>query len=267
MGILKTDWEKDVVYLVQLPRAGCIPNLSPFALKLETWLRMANIKYENVSNEFTKQSVKGQIPFIELNGQQFADTNIIIEYLTRVFHVDFDQSLGERDRADARAYFHLIEESIRWCVIYNRSRNNKFFATSQGLINHFNGFTKFLFKHFLNERLRKSLMKTMHAQGYGRHSLDEIESICQRDLQALSTFLGDKRYLLGNNVTTLDATAFGHIAQAYWTPLLTENIHRFMDTATPNLVDYMNRIRQRYWSDWDDAIRLLSLNTKPALPN
>jgi len=47
MGLpLVNDWEKDLVYLIQLPRAGCVPSLSPYALKLETWLRMADISYQ-----------------------------------------------------------------------------------------------------------------------------------------------------------------------------------------------------------------------------
>ena len=44
--LVKRDWEKDVVYLVQFPRAGSVPSVSPFALKLETWLRMADVKYK-----------------------------------------------------------------------------------------------------------------------------------------------------------------------------------------------------------------------------
>lgn len=43
--LLVKDWEKDLVYLVQTPRAGSIPSLSPFCLKLETWLRMADVRY------------------------------------------------------------------------------------------------------------------------------------------------------------------------------------------------------------------------------
>ena len=43
-----TDYEKDVVYLHQFPRwiAKQVPNMSPFALKLETWLRFQKIKYK-----------------------------------------------------------------------------------------------------------------------------------------------------------------------------------------------------------------------------
>lgn len=42
----KVDFEKNVVYLYQFSRTKNIPSPSPFCLKVETWLRMAGIKYE-----------------------------------------------------------------------------------------------------------------------------------------------------------------------------------------------------------------------------
>lgn len=42
----KADYEKDVVYLYQFSRFPTLPSASPFCLKVETWLRMAGIKYE-----------------------------------------------------------------------------------------------------------------------------------------------------------------------------------------------------------------------------
>ena len=50
-----------------------------FSLKLETWIRLNKIPYENVHS--IKFSKKGQIPYIELNGEQIADSNIIIPKL------------------------------------------------------------------------------------------------------------------------------------------------------------------------------------------
>lgn len=45
-AVHKVDFEKNVVYLYQFSRTKNIPSPSPFCLKVETWLRMAGIKYE-----------------------------------------------------------------------------------------------------------------------------------------------------------------------------------------------------------------------------
>ena len=45
-AVHKVDFEKNVVYLYQFSRTKNIPSPSPFCLKVETWLRMAEIKYE-----------------------------------------------------------------------------------------------------------------------------------------------------------------------------------------------------------------------------
>lgn len=42
----KSNYEKDIVYLYQFSRTPLLPSLSPFCLKVESWLRLAGIKYE-----------------------------------------------------------------------------------------------------------------------------------------------------------------------------------------------------------------------------
>ena len=44
-GIMIRNWQEDVVNLVQFPRTHTIVSPSMFALKLETWLRMNEVKY------------------------------------------------------------------------------------------------------------------------------------------------------------------------------------------------------------------------------
>lgn len=48
--VKKQNFEKDVVYLYQFSRTPVIPSMSPYCLKVETWLRLAGVKYE-VSNQ------------------------------------------------------------------------------------------------------------------------------------------------------------------------------------------------------------------------
>ncbi|KAK0424669.1 hypothetical protein QR680_008782 [Steinernema hermaphroditum] len=258
--LLKRDWEKDCVYLVQFPRAGCIPSASPFALKLETWLRIVEMKHVNVSNDFTKFSSKKQIPFIELNGRQIADSGHIIEELLEKGDLVIDRHLTELDKATARALNTLVEESIFWCIVYNRSRNNAWFASEKGFLGHFAGIKKVAFQKFFNNQLRKKLVRKCFEQGVGRHSLDEVEEICKKDLKALSTILADNEFFFGSRISTFDATAFGHLAQIYFTPLVRDNLKKFMDEETPNLVAFVNRIKEQYWPDWDEICETLAMN-------
>lgn len=75
------------------------PNLSPFCLKLECYLRLAEIKYkatvfirlksnlnfkmvENLS--VMHRSSEGTLPYIELNGQDYNDSAFIVRDLPRL---------------------------------------------------------------------------------------------------------------------------------------------------------------------------------------
>ena len=42
----KKDFEKDVVYLYQFNRTPAVPSVSPYCLKVETFLKLQGIKYE-----------------------------------------------------------------------------------------------------------------------------------------------------------------------------------------------------------------------------
>lgn len=45
-SVHKTNYEKDIVYLYQFSRTPMIPAISPYCLKVETWLRLNDVKYE-----------------------------------------------------------------------------------------------------------------------------------------------------------------------------------------------------------------------------
>jgi glutathione S-transferase len=58
-------------------------------------------------------SAKGQIPFIELNGRQFADSQAIIDMLKEKYNVQIDEGLTPRQKAEMRALKVFIEESTQ----------------------------------------------------------------------------------------------------------------------------------------------------------
>ncbi|TRY64184.1 hypothetical protein TCAL_08203 [Tigriopus californicus] len=51
----KKDFEKDVVYVYQFNRSPTVPSVSPYCLKLESWLKLQQIKYEVGLHLLTRQ--------------------------------------------------------------------------------------------------------------------------------------------------------------------------------------------------------------------
>jgi glutathione S-transferase len=70
----------------------------------------------------------------------------------------------------------------------------------------------------LPDLARRGLLKQMHVAGIGRHTPAEIYAMGNADLDALGAFLGGKPFLLGERVTSLDAVAYGFLAQLFFTP-------------------------------------------------
>jgi hypothetical protein len=49
------------------------------------------------------------------------------------------------------------------------------------------------------------IKKAAYYQGYYRHSQEEVYSIGKKNIKALNDFIGDKKFLLGNDACNEDA--------------------------------------------------------------
>ncbi|MCP9264358.1 hypothetical protein DINM_022419 [Dirofilaria immitis] len=117
---IKDDYKQGIVYLYQLPRAKCVPTISPFCLKLETWLRMADIQYENICS-WRIRSLEGTVPFLEYNGREYSDSALAIRDMTRIFSKEsMENHLNDEQKATARAFEAIAESSLAVTNAYFR---------------------------------------------------------------------------------------------------------------------------------------------------
>ncbi|KAF8374923.1 hypothetical protein PRIPAC_81352 [Pristionchus pacificus] len=244
-SLVKSDWQRQHVYLVQYPRCRTIPNLSPWSLKLETWLRMAGIPFTNINNDFTKFSAKGQVPFVEVNGRQIGDSNFIIETVKEEFKVDMEpaDALGQ---SHTRAYSALAEEHLTWVMFAIRGKTGyPFLFSDDGWGRYFGtGLRRFFTQLVHKIGIWKLVTCRANAQGMGRHSLDELYDIAKEDLKAISAFLGDKQYFEGDRPTTLDATMFGHLAGLVYMSAPNDILLNSVKDTYPNLGQFVERIKE-----------------------
>jgi len=245
--LFKEDWKENVVYLYQFHRIKCIANISPFALKLETWLRLKNIKYESVEgSKFSRGG--GQVPFIELNGAEIFDSNIIIPHLRERFqaHDVFPDAVSE---GAAHAAMRMLDQHTVYSYFWYRYVEHweEFFPLWTWPIS---GFVQLLLRYVqpLGHRRKGWTI------GHGRLRPDQIYELGMADLKALSNLLGDKEFLAGDSMTTADCSAFAHLAQILDIPLA-HPFKPFVDAECPNLRLFLDRVKRRLWPDWEELCR------------
>jgi hypothetical protein len=256
----KTNFNAGVVYMYQFPRSPVIPSLSPFALKLETWLRMNNVNYENVEiDPWTVRSKEGMLPFIELDGVEYPDSGLIIKELTmRLKKEGLDANLTNEQKGSARAFEQMIENTtlLTYAMVrYGEKTDEMFNEKILGMK------LPFFFKlPFFTWSFQNTMRKRLYAHGIGRHTRDDIISIGFDDLKAVSAYLGTKKFFMGDQPTRVDAALFGTLAQIVYVPITTPQ-GDFVKAECQNLVKYCDRMKEKFWPDWQEIITNKSLNT------
>ncbi|XP_061668518.1 failed axon connections homolog isoform X3 [Syngnathoides biaculeatus] len=231
----------DAVVLHQFsrPKSGA-PSLSPFCLKTETYLRMVRLPYQNYFDG--ELSPQGKMPWIEYNRERACGSDFIIDFLEERLGVGLNGSLTPQEKAVSRAVSKMVEEHLYWTVAYcqwvdNLEETRKMLSVSGPL--------KWILSHVTGGIVKRE----MHGHGMGRFSRDQVYAVMEKDMRTLATLLGDKKYLMGSEVSTVDATVFGHLAPAMWT-LPGTRPEQLIKGELINLAMYCERIRRRFWPEW-----------------
>jgi glutathione S-transferase len=216
-------------------------NVSPFTLKLETWLRLSGLPYEIVSTFNPRKSPKGKLPFIvDDDGTVVADSSLIIEHLARTRGIDLDRELGREQRALAVALQRLFEDHLYFVGVWSR------WIDPDG----WRDFAPALFgsvppplRRPLAAFVRRQIRNSLHAQGLGRHSQTEIYAMGRADLEAIAVILDDQPFFFGARPTTVDAIAYGSLDNLINVPIETE--FKRIAQGFPNLAAYCTRMSAR----------------------
>uniref|UniRef100_A0A7E4V4J1 Thioredoxin-like_fold domain-containing protein n=1 Tax=Panagrellus redivivus TaxID=6233 RepID=A0A7E4V4J1_PANRE len=239
--LLKTDWEPDTVYLYQFKRPDFGPNLSPYCIKIESYLRANNIRHEIVFAVMERSS-KGLIPFIELNGQEYADSEFILYEIQKTFNV---KDVEDPERAGAlRGLMRTFDTEVFFITYTFLSQLTKFHQVVGSSLPIpsflFPLFVKFL-KHRLGNRIKGSSV--------GSFSEAEKLQVLERNLTAAENVLGNRRYFGGDIFSVADAAIYGQIAASYLFPVPVPT-STFIREKCPNLERYIKDVTNTLFSDF-----------------
>ena len=230
-----------MVTLYTVPGAWGLPSISPFCVKLETWLRMAGVAYQ-VKGGGPNKAPKGKIPFVEHDGKMLGDSQLILEHLTEVYGVKMDAALSPEARARAHVTRRMLEEGSYWALVHAR------WIAEPGWAHYKPVFLTILppvIGSLIVHLIRRDVRGTLGAQGTGRHTAAEIEALGVADVNALATLLGEQPYFLGAEPTSVDATVYAFVASILGFP--GEGAIRTAAAGHANLVAYRARMEARFW--------------------
>jgi len=233
----------DALILWQSVPCWDMPSTSPFCIKVETWLRMANIAYEPKVISGPPKSPNKKVPYVQRpDGSIVADSGHIIATLTAERGVTLDDGLDARQRADALAITRLLEDHFYWAIAWDRWVPDAHWAQTKKA---YFGYLSWPLPWLVPPLLRRSVIRSLHGQGFGRMSDDTIVARAQADLDALATVVGDAEHVLGRP-SSLDATVYAFVEAATrppWSGPLKAAAERH-----DNLMRFRDAIRQRWFS-------------------
>lgn len=237
-----------MITLYTTPPLWSLPSISPACMKLEIWLRMAKLPYKIDTELNFALAPKGKIPFIEYKGQYIGDSTLIIEMLKEKEGIDLDESLTTTERAISLAFRRMLKENTYWGLVYIRYNIEENWKVYREVLANMLGTSVPAEQcELIVEELSKTIHAQMYSQGMGRHSSEEVYRIITADFQALSDFLDDKPFFLGDKPTTLDATAYAYVGTCIKPPFKSPIVDYVLQLE--NLCQHYERMTQEFFSD------------------
>jgi glutathione S-transferase len=236
----------DKIVLWQMQPVWNLPNASPFCMKVQAWLNLAGLDYETRPLERPPRSKTKKVPYIErADGTLLYDSSHIIQQLSREHGVDLDASLSPQRRAEGLLLQRTFEEHLYFIALAERWLDDSnwvlvrdaYFASVPALV-----------RPPIGWFIRRSVRKAAWGQGMGRLSEDERLARARCDLEAIACFLEERRFLLGDSPTTVDATAIAFLANLYEAPL--RSGLRDLAAEFSSLRRYYDELRPIAFPDW-----------------
>ena len=221
-----------------------LPDVSAFVMKVMVLLKLAGLDFVEDRTGFHR-APKGKLPYIEDNGQVIADSAFIRSHLETAHGANFDGHLTAEQRAQGWAIEKMCEDHLYWLVVHSRWLVDANF--NAGLARLFKA-APALLRPFIVKSVRAKVARALFAQGLGRHSDEERLALGRKDVDALSTLLGDKPYIFGDAPCGADAVVFAAVA-ALLSPCSASPL-RDEALARPNLVDYRDRLMQQFFPEF-----------------
>ncbi|MCX6125772.1 MAG: glutathione S-transferase family protein [Proteobacteria bacterium] len=228
-----------MILLHQFPPVYGLPSLSPFCVKVETYLKLAGLPHKIVVEINPRRGPKGKMPFIEDGEQMIADSSLIVSHLKKSYGDPLDRVLTANQHAVGTSVQRMCEDHLYWVLLYARWGDESGFSSTK--VN-FAQMFPFGVGPFIMYFLRQRLIKQGFSQGMLRHHADEIYQFGREDLAAIAQLLNEGTpFLFGSRPTSYDASVYAFLATICSEPTATPL--KVAAMSHPVIGEYIERIK------------------------
>jgi glutathione S-transferase len=224
-----------MITLYSYPGLFGLADNNPYGLKVYAFLQLARLPFVQKHVIDASAAPRGQLPYIEDDGEKIGDSDTIISHLIREHGVAMDAGLGQ-DQCDIDLLIGRMLDDLYWVMSYSRWRDEAFWpAFRDALLREHPA----LSEAALGEA-RDYNFKRYHFQGIGRFEPDAVYARGLDDLRALADLVPAGGGLHRPRPTSIDAAIYGFIANIWFYPIETP-LRRFLADRS-NLVRHCEAI-------------------------
>lgn len=200
-----------MVTLYSYPELFGVADNNGYGLKVFAFLRLAGLPFAHRHVVDTAAAPRGQLPYIDDDGEIVGDSETIIAHLTGKYALTLDTALTPAQRDTAFLASRVLDD-LYWVMSYSRWKDEAFWPA-------FSAAMRREHPNLTYETLQKARdynAQRYHFQGIGRYAPDAAYARGVADLAALAKLVPAQGFAFGPAPTSLDAAIYGFIANIHF---------------------------------------------------
>jgi glutathione S-transferase len=223
--------------LYSYPELFGVADNNPFGLKVFAFLKLAGVAFRHEHIFDAKAAPRGQLPYIDDDGQHVGDSDAIIAHLIDKYRLPIDSALTQTQRNTDLMIRRTLDD-LYWVMSYSRWKDPEFWPLFRDAMR---GAHASLTADGM-EAARKFNFQRYHYQGIGRYEPEDVYKRGIADLSAVVSLIGERGFLFGPQPTSIDAGVYGFVANIYFYDIDTP-LKRFV-ASHRNLVRHCHAIHE-----------------------
>jgi glutathione S-transferase len=223
--------------LYSYPTLFGVADNNGYGLKVFAFLKLAGVPFRHEHIFDASKAPRGQLPYIVDGEDTVGDSETILQFVTRRYHLTIDAALTPLQRTQDLLTTRMLDD-LYWVMSYSRWKDECYWhAFRDALLREHPGLTE--------EGLAKAQAfnaQRYYYQGIGRYDPDAAMARGLADLAAIAALIPADGFVHGESPTGIDAGLYGFIANIYFYDIDTP-LKRFV-AAHGNIVRHCRAIHE-----------------------